>query len=105
MIDVILRDVNGLWYIADPSYLDEFDWHKINTLPYRYYEFNTLNGDGEFTDSEDRRFFVDTGRLCFVQADCAKPKKDIVDGGMHKVNIQGTVIVSLDTCKIRYIDK
>ncbi len=40
MIDVILRDVNGHWYIADPSYLDEFDWHKINTLPYRYYSAN-----------------------------------------------------------------
>ena len=102
MIDIVLRDVTGEYYISDPCYLEEFDWDTLNSNPEGYYEFKTLWGDGEFTDDEGRRFFVDTGRLCFVRADCAKPKGDIVAGALHKIEIRGKVTVSLDTCKIHY---
>ena len=75
---------------------------RSTQYPEGYYEFKTLWGDGEFTDDEGRRFFVDTGRFCFVRADCAKPKKDIIAGALHKIEIRGKVTVSLDTCKIHY---
>ena len=57
MIDIVLRDVTGEYYISDPCYLEEFDWDTLNSIPEGYYEFKTLWGDGEFTDDEGRRFF------------------------------------------------
>ena len=102
MIDIILRDVTGDYFIGDPCYFEEFDWDRLNSIPAGYYEFKTLWGDGEFVDEAGRKFFVDSGRLCFVRTDCAKLKRDIVAGATHKIKIRGKVTVSLDTCKIRY---
>ena len=59
MIDIILRDVAGEWWIADPSYFEEFDWDKLNSIPAGgYYEFSTLWGDGKFVDDAGRKFWL-----------------------------------------------
>ena len=35
MIDIVLRDVTGEYYISDPCYLEEFDWGHAQLKPRR----------------------------------------------------------------------